>query len=449
MNLNEIQLGYIAHLAAVGLLYAALLMPPSILSHTKLALAFLPPIWGCHVYSWSVGLGFLAAIQVLWATELLLFRYPREKFQVIHRRDLGSTSPNPKGDMDATSQKGKESEKDNKKEQSRIWKEPYPTSFWKRFWWVFKLLVSMRYVGWDIGDMKTTVPRRRQSYISWLLRNILFVGICFFLVDAMNFYQRFDPYFQIETNIDEAFPRGLDGFLTRYHLSFLPPRLLRITVLGFHQYAVFAVINSVMAIIHVTLGALGMLDDFWGGMENWPPLMGNPLVVLESDLRGFWGRFWHQLFRNVRDFNVDVELNSNDSQLLIGPAKALAAVLRVPPKSLPAYIIQVVLAFILSGAIHAASLPRNIPNVSPLRYASFFWIQGACVLVEIALEQVLVLQGSGELRPLWVRSCLAVARLAWTVGILYFTVPVGADELMKVARIVGPPPVFLFPLPKK
>jgi hypothetical protein len=98
MNLNEVQLGYIAHLAAVGLLHAALLIPPSILSHTKLALAFLPPIWGCHVYSWSVGLGFLAAIQVLWATELLLFRYPREKFQVIHRRELGSTSPNPKGD---------------------------------------------------------------------------------------------------------------------------------------------------------------------------------------------------------------------------------------------------------------------------------------------------------------------------------------------------------------
>jgi Membrane bound O-acyl transferase family len=48
------------------------------------------------------------------------------------------------------------------------------------------------------------------------------------------------------------------------------------------------------------LGGIGVLDDFWGGTENWPPLMGNPLVVLESGLRGFWGKFWHQLFRNVR-----------------------------------------------------------------------------------------------------------------------------------------------------
>jgi hypothetical protein len=69
--LPDIQLGFLSHLAAVALLYAALLIPPSKLTHNKLALAFLPAIWALHIYSWSVGLGFLAAVQVLWATELL------------------------------------------------------------------------------------------------------------------------------------------------------------------------------------------------------------------------------------------------------------------------------------------------------------------------------------------------------------------------------------------
>jgi hypothetical protein len=55
----------------------------------------------------------------------------------------------------------------------------------------------------------------------------------------------------------------------------------------------------VLAIIHVSLGGLGILDEWWGGVDNWPVLMGSPLVVLDSGLRGFWGRGWHQLFRSV------------------------------------------------------------------------------------------------------------------------------------------------------
>jgi hypothetical protein len=58
-------------------------------------------------------------------------------------------------------------------------------------------------------------------------------------------------------------------------------------VLATQQYATFAFINRVLPIIHVSLGGLRILDEWWGGVENWPRLMGSPLVVLDSGLRGF------------------------------------------------------------------------------------------------------------------------------------------------------------------
>jgi hypothetical protein len=304
MSLTPIQLGLLAHLSAVTLLFSALLIPPSKLTYTQLALAFLPPIWACHIYSWSVGLGFLGAVQALWATELLLFQNPREKFLVIYHQP-SPVWPSLKAKVDKSesgSNSNAQSKKDDKKGQ--VWKQPYPSKFWKRCSWVFKLYVSMRYVGWDVGSRTpsphiSSPPMKRQSRTSWLLRNTLLAGLCFLAVDGTTAYQHLDPYFQIETPIDSSFPPRLATFLSRYGLGLLLPRLGRIVVLGVRQYAVFMLINRVLAIIHVSLGGLGILDEWWGGAESWPMLIGSPLVVWNNGLRGFWGRGWHQLFRSV------------------------------------------------------------------------------------------------------------------------------------------------------
>lgn len=293
----------------------------------------------------------------------------------------------------------------------------------------------MRYVGWDTGSPtpNNSLPRngRKQSRLRWLLNNMLLAGLCFLLIDATNAYQHLDPYFQIETPIDSVFTLPLSALLSRYTLGFLPPpRLVRILVLGVQQYAVFTLINRVLAILHVSFGGLGLFGEWWGGVESWPMLMGSPAVVWGSGLRGFWGRFWHQLFRN----------------LFMSPAKALINVLGVKPKSLPAYAIRIVIAFFISGVLHAATLPRNIYSVSPLRYASFFWIQGVCVLLEVMVEQML---GDGKLkqRAWWKRYGAGIIRLLWTVVVLYVTVPVVADELTRVLRVMGLKPTVLLPLP--
>jgi len=292
-----VKLGFLAQGVSTLLLHGALLIPPSTITHTQLALAFLPLIWSCHYYAWECGLGYLAGVHALWATELL-FRQPRERFQLIHQKKPASSPWFPKG-------KTNNSTSDEDKQHDFIWKEPYPTMFWKRFWWVLKLEVSMRYVGWDIGDGRAVKKvswsnNSRRSRWARLLKDAVFAGMYCVLIDATNFYQYFDPYFQIETDIDEKFPRRLAGFFTRYYMGFLPARFVRISVLGVQQYCMFAIMHSAAAIIFVALGEMGILDDFWGCKESWPPLLGNPLVVITEGLRGLWGKVWHQLFRVVR-----------------------------------------------------------------------------------------------------------------------------------------------------
>ncbi len=125
------------------------------------------------------------------------------------------------------------------------------------------------------------------------------MGLCFCLIDATNFYQHFDPYFQVDTKIDAPFPLPLAAFLTHYGLGFLHPRLVRIAVLLGQQCAVFTIIHWGLAVIHISFGGLGILDDWCGGMGIWPVLVGSPLIIVESGLREFWGRGWHHILRNV------------------------------------------------------------------------------------------------------------------------------------------------------
>jgi hypothetical protein len=122
-------------------------------------------------------------------------------------------------------------------------------------------------------------------------------------------------------------------------------------------------------------------------------------------------------------------------------------VLGVKPKYPPAYSIRIAVAFFVSGVLHAATLPHNIRGVSPLRYATFFWIHGLCVLLEVMVEQML---GNGQLkqRAWWRRYGAGIMRLLWTVVVLYVTVPIVADELTKVSRVIGLRPTVLLPLPR-
>ncbi|KAI9050635.1 hypothetical protein LZ554_005794 [Drepanopeziza brunnea f. sp. 'monogermtubi'] len=482
-----------AHVAAHLLLHIALLTPPSVLSHARLAACFLPLICALHVSTLEHGLGYVAAIHALWAAELLLFRNPRRDFALLHgggsppRAAAASVEEDKdkrKADAreDEMKKKDKEKDKENENNNNNVdevlervtaaiqetkaktktraksaaaaaaangshriaWTEQYPPTFGSRLVWVSKLVVSPRYVGWSTSASQAVLyasqppapsssTHRSRSRSAFVLRKLLLVGVCVGILDLSNFYQYFDPYFQVEHSIDAALPPRLGGFFAAWHLSLLSPRLIRIAILALQQGATLTLVGAIPAILFVTLGGLGLVDDFWGRVESWPGIIGHdPAAVVHRGLRGVWGSFWHQLFRNI----------------LTGPGKALARALDFPEASTAAHATRVAVAFAISGILHAAALPSGVPDISHLRYASFFWVQGACVLYEIALAKAASGLGFGGPKPGWLRLALAAARIAWTALVLYHTVPVLEDELTRVSRILGLRPLWLMTLPE-
>lgn len=337
-----------AHFTAHILLHAALLTPPSVLSHGRLAAFFLPMIWALHISTLNHGLGYVAAIHTLWATELLLFRNPRQDFAIIHSGKPPLSPVDNKLSSDRASDEKKDSGADagldrataaveeteakikdrtraqiSAGESHRIaWTEQFPHAFWRRFIWVSNLVVSFRYIGWSTSTSQAVLyssqppPKATKSRTIFILQKLLLMGLCLGILDVTNFYQYFDPYFQVEYSIDDPFPRRLNGFFIRNHLICLSPRLVRIAAFVSQQFATFSLLGAIPAVLFVTLGGLGLVSDFWGRPENWHSLMGNPLAIARRGLRGVWGSFWHQLLRNVSDARLTVRyifLTSLDS----------------------------------------------------------------------------------------------------------------------------------------
>jgi len=303
---TDIRNGLLAHATALILLHLALMTPPSILSQKKLALYFFPLILACNIYSWQMNLGFLAVVQGLWAGELLLFKNPREDFKLLHferARPRNKTGINKEdGDCDSGKIKGDKEEK--KDEEILPWGEPFPPSIYQRFWWVLKLTQSLRYTSWDTSSNTSAlvIPQSSSStkaQVTWLVKQLGFIGTCLLILDTTNLYMHYDPYFQITTAIDETLPRRLSTFLSSYYLNVVPPRAIRILVLGSQQYAIFSLVGCIPAVLMVVLGWIGGVSEFYGRKENYLPVMGNPLVILDGGLRGFWGKFWHQILREV------------------------------------------------------------------------------------------------------------------------------------------------------
>lgn len=264
--------GLLSYGVAGALLYIALLIHPNTLTHTQLASFFLPLIWLADVYSWLCGVPALSIIHLFWATDLLVFRNPRADFKVLQR-------------------------KGSEKDEHAYTQERYPDLVNKKFHWALKLIVSFRFIGWETGKgpAKVAAPGVKTSRGSWLLRRILVSIICTVVLDGTTSWSLYDPYFLDKAGIDSKLP----SFLPLYELFSVSPRLFRLGILGIQHYAMVEGCHLFPAILLVSLGGLGVVEDWWGSPDSWPPLMGNITEIAHSGLRGFWGKFWHQLFRNV------------------------------------------------------------------------------------------------------------------------------------------------------
>src|ERR1700709_623557 len=114
----------------------------------------------------------------------------------------------------------------------------------------------------------------------------------------------------------------------------------------------------------------------------------------------------------------------------------------MPNKSTTSYAIKIVVAFFLSSVLHAFSLPQDVPELSVLKYGGFFWIHGLCVSFEILVAILMNYTEPPKRISIWQIRSRMVVNAAWTLAVLYHTVPMVGSELVKVMVAVKMRPVL-------
>lgn len=151
----------------------------------------------------------------------------------------------------------------------------------------------------------------------------------------------------------------------------------------------------------------------WMYPAQWYPLRTS---ILHTGLAGFWGKFWHQMFR----FGISE------------PSRVVIKSLELRRDGNAARAIQLGIAFTLSGSIHATgsfttfSLRPTHPIVGPL---IFFLLQGVGTIIQTAMVRGLHkhLPFVKALPPVVGQTSNALAVLGW----LYITGPLLANDFAR------------------
>ena len=378
------------------LLPVALLIPPTVMSHRQIYLAFLPLIYACQVHAWLQigGLEVISLTLTLWSFVLLVLRDPRRTHQRIRLIAQPGTG------------------KDSEKWRHAFVEEGYPESLATRIPWVLTLLVSIRLAGWKIGDPShdKTQLAPRLTRVAFSKHAFLIIAQAFAILDVASCYVLTDPYFVTpRMRVDEPFPpSSKDLPILLNALRLLPPRLLRSTAIAGQAYSMVTSMFYLPTIPVVGLNAIGILPDEWSP-HTWPVFFGNFSAVGERGLRGLWGSWWHQFNR----------------QITSNPGRELAHVMGIPTTSTLGYSLLTVSAFFLSGAIHMGMIPPEpasslmSANMMRLYLAAFFWAQIPAFQVELVVSKLVATSVPSVLRSPTTRIFV----LLWVAGWLSLTLP--------------------------
>ena len=346
----------LSYFAFVLLLPGALLIPPSILSHRQLASVFLPMIIACEFHAWqtSAALDVISTTVLQWSFVLLVCYDPRRDFRRVYWEKAPSKGSEGAGEF-------------------RVRKEQvYPDrKFVERLWWVLTLVISIRLTGWKIRDpshdrKQSILPN--VSRIAFLRHAFGTVLLSYVLLDISGYYTHQDPYFTTSaTDVDAALPTdALQGpaAVVQQTLSYLPPRLVRSTIIASQLYSLIAGGFYPVTFPVVTLNVLGVIPDEWSP-HTWPSFFGAFLAVRRRGLRGLWGSWWHQMNR----------------QIDATPGNLLADRTGLVEGSMSRGMVVATVAFGLSGWMHMGMIPPSpksrlmTPSEMRLSVAAFFWIQ--------------------------------------------------------------------------
>ncbi|KAK2032607.1 hypothetical protein LX32DRAFT_661120 [Colletotrichum zoysiae] len=262
--------------------------------------------------------------------------------------------------------------------------QAYPESgtFLERLSWVLDLYTNFRGVGWSwavpsvpspapperpgTGEMvkMDTIPLETfvgcQTYKDekeFLRRKLIPIGASYLFLDVFKVVVMEDPYFIL----------GSSSLPLPPHLTALPPWVVPI----YRHAAVIGMLYSGIIYIFAVHDlfqyyVLSKVYPIRGELWQYSTVFGSFSQILDRGLAGFWGSWWHQTFRHPFSAPVNFAIKHGYLKKEARSTKMLS----------------LLVAFLISGLLHASGSISSIPDTKWWKPAIFFWLSGVGVFLQ-------------------------------------------------------------------
>ena len=398
----------------------------------------------------AYGIGLLNAWAILWSASLIIFNDARKNFKRIERRSqdtclstketdgfasnlktsdtIGLQARSPFGNsanknLDKPSTKRQvykgRSPKSHQNSVSRnssdVFKwQQLPQGLLHRLNWATDLVTNFRGVGWA-HQIPGTLPPPPQiqaslhhldeppkshhtypSRESLLRSNLPTFLLCCIILDILKALTSRDPYFwSLPSSTPSPFPY---------------PRVSRLVL-----SLIFTYTSLLNIFVLAPLGFACLLGPKILGEHASPwlysPYFGNPVQIWKKGLAGFWGQWWHQLFRYA--FEATGDFVGGD---LLGLEK----------KSQLGSLVRVVCAFLCSAFLHTCASYTTLGDTKPIQGSfAFFAVQPIGIVTQRTLTAWMRKRGLRDKIPAWVRG---LGNVLVFMGWCWLTGPLVADD---------------------
>lgn len=307
----------------------------------------------------------------------------------------------------------------------RYFWQSYPSGILHRLDWTVDLTTSFRGPGWNwrlrtLGplskDSSSEFPKpasyaEKRAFISHTLRNFV---ILYFSIDLLKVVFMWDPYFVGIAPLSSPPPQYLSRDFPIFSTS---PILTRTYRLLLSCTGVIAALNIILLLCPIFYGIILPNTIFRNHIHYtplshpalYPPQQNSFLDVLDHGLSGWWGTWWHQMFR----FGISE------------PSRVALERLGWNPKSQKARILQVIIAFTITASLHVAGSYTLYDPSTPISGPFFFFVsQGIGLLAQNYVTKNLLGTYIKHL-PRWLRRA---GNLLFVAIWFYYTGPLFADD---------------------
>jgi hypothetical protein len=410
------------------------------------------------------GVGIITAWFLVWSSTLLIFNDAQRDFKRIEKEyvdengDEHRTNPKTNGSAvssgtssnadcgiktrtQRTSQLSPSSSTKTPKCKVYRW-QPYPHSNSHRLDWVSDLIFNFRGPNWnwrirslpplpnavvESSEGRAHVSETVDPQIdeaSWTRIRYAFRSFIrdYVALDIIKVLMNRDPYFW-----------GLAGYnppppLPFSLLSFSPP-LVRVYRLLLSMIGVVFALDIILSLNPLFFLGLSLafprfsrkithqpLEEAW----MYPEAFGSVNSALENGLAGAWNVWWHQLFRfgfsETSRWVTDLFLSNDEAANKSPLYKQLCR------------LIQVVVAFSVSGMVHAFGSYTQFAETKPLQPFLFFLLQAFGILLQRFLTCSIIPRKVSSKTPAWLKRA---ANLIFVSMWFYFTGPLIVDDFSR------------------